>query len=60
MRVRGGNAAAVCTKLEASSIIPGLDLGRVSPELSDRLLIAVTECHRREDLDRLVAALDAV
>lgn len=60
VRVRGGNAAAVCTKLEASSIIPGLDLGRVSPELSDRLLIAVTECHRREDLDRLVAALDAV
>ncbi len=60
VRVRGGDAAAVCRKLEEQSIIAGLDLGRVSPEWSDRLLIAVTECHRREDLDRLVAGLSAV
>ena len=60
VRVRGGDAAAVCTKLEADGIIPGLDLGRVSKDWSDRLLIAVTECHRREDLDRSVAALAAV
>jgi glycine dehydrogenase subunit 1 len=50
-------AALICQKLEAEGIIAGLDLGRVDPAFSDRLLIAVTEKHRREDLDRLVAAL---
>jgi glycine dehydrogenase subunit 1 len=59
VRVRGGNAAAVCRKLEAEGVIAGFDLGRVDPALQDRLLIAVTEQHRREDLDRLVAALGA-
>jgi glycine dehydrogenase subunit 1 len=52
-----GSAKAVSEKLEADAIIAGLDLGRVDPGLADRLLIAVTEKHRREDLDRLVAAL---
>jgi glycine dehydrogenase subunit 1 len=57
VRVRGGSAAAVCTKLEAEGIIAGLDLGRVDGGQSDCLLIAVTEKHSREDLDRLVAGL---
>ena len=57
VRVRGGNAAALCKKLEAQGLIAGFDLGRVDSNLSDRLLIAVTEQHRREDLDRLLAAL---
>jgi glycine dehydrogenase subunit 1 len=60
VRVRGGNAAAVCRKLEADGIIAGFDLGRVDPNLADRLLIAVTELHRREDLDALVDALSKV
>jgi glycine dehydrogenase subunit 1 len=57
VRVRGGSAAAVCRKLEQHGLIAGFDLGRVDPKLSDRLLVAVTEQHRREDLDRLLAAL---
>ena len=57
VRVRGGSAAAVCRKLEQHGLIAGFDLGRADPKLSDRLLIAVTEQHRREDLDRLLAAL---
>ena len=57
VRVRGGSAAAVCRKLEQHGLIAGFDLGRVDGKLSDRLLIAVTEQHRREDLDRLLAAL---
>lgn len=57
VRVRGGSAAAVCRKLEQHGLIAGFDLGRVDAKLSDRLLIAVTEQHRREDLDRLVTAL---
>ncbi len=60
VRVRGGSAAAVCQKLEADGIIAGLDLGRFSDAWADRLLIAVTEQHRREDLDRLVQALARV
>jgi glycine dehydrogenase subunit 1 len=59
VRVRGGSAARVCQKLEGQGLIAGFDLGRVDPALSDRLLIAVTEQHRREDLDRLIAALAA-
>ncbi len=60
IRVRGGDASRVCQKLEADGIIAGLDLGRVDASLGDRLLIAVTEQHRREDLDRLVAALGRI
>ena len=58
VRVRGGNAARICEALEARGIIAGFDLGRVDEKLGDRLLIAVTELHRRADLDRLVNALD--
>ena len=36
------------------------DKRQVIRSLKDRLLIAVTERHRREDLDRLVRALSAV
>jgi glycine dehydrogenase subunit 1 len=60
VRVRGGSAKAVCTALEREGIIAGLDLGRIDEKLSDCLLVAVTEKHRREDLDRFVLALDRV
>jgi glycine dehydrogenase subunit 1 len=60
VRVRGGSAARVVERLEGSGIIAGYDLGRSDAKLADRLLIAVTENHRREDLDRLIAALDAI
>jgi glycine dehydrogenase subunit 1 len=60
VKVRGGSAASVCSKLETGGIIAGLDLGRVDRERADCLLVAVTEKHRRADLDRLVAALAAV
>jgi glycine dehydrogenase subunit 1 len=60
VKVRGGSAAEVVRKLEGQGIIGGFDLGRQDPNLSDGLLIAVTEKHRREDLDRLVRALDSV
>jgi len=60
VRVRSGNAGSVCRKLEQQGLIAGFDLGRVDPNLADRLLIAVTEEHRREDLDRLLAALSQI
>ena len=60
LKVRGGNAARVVEALEAQNIVAGFDLGRVSPAFSDRVLIAVTENHRKQDLDRLITALAAV
>lgn len=59
IKVRGGDAQSTCRKLEAQGIIAGYDLGRADAASKDRLLIAVTEKHRREDLDRLVSALGA-
>jgi glycine dehydrogenase subunit 1 len=60
VRVRGGNAARTVERLEASGVIAGFDLGRAEPALADRLLIAVTENHTREQLDRLVSGLDGI
>jgi glycine cleavage system pyridoxal-binding protein P len=50
----------VCEKAEAAGIVAGLDLGRIDAKLADRLLIAVTEKHRKQDLDRLVEVLSRV
>jgi glycine dehydrogenase subunit 1 len=53
----------VHTQLQQRDIIAGLDLGRISPlsnlNCRDLLLLAVTEQHTRQDLDRLVQALSA-
>lgn len=59
VKVPGGSAASLLQKLEAKGIVAGYDLGRSDPAYADRLLIAVLETHRREHLDRLVAALAA-
>ena len=58
--VRGGSATKLTQKLEESGIIAGYDLARVDPAFADRLLIAVTEKHRREHLDRFVTALAGI
>jgi glycine dehydrogenase subunit 1 len=58
VRARHTTAAELCAALEQEGIIAGFDLGRVSSDWRDRLLIAVTERHTRAELDRLVAALD--
>lgn len=58
--VRGGNAEALCRKVEDQGIIAGFDLGRIDASLRDKLLIAVTEKHTRADLDRLITALDTI
>ncbi len=60
VRTRGGDAARVCTELEKSGIVAGLDLARVAPEMRGSLLIAVTETHTRADLDRFRDALGRV
>jgi len=52
-----GDAKGTLDKLAGLGILGGLDLGRFAPARSNQLLVAVTEKHSREDLDRLVAAL---
>jgi len=42
---------------ERDGVVAGYPLGRWYPELADSLLLCVTETHRREQVDRLVAAL---
>jgi glycine dehydrogenase subunit 1 len=43
---------------QRDGVVVGYPLGRWYPELSDTLLVCVTETHRREQIDRLVSALD--
>ncbi len=59
VRVRGGSAQKLCAALAEKGIIAGYDLGRVSPDRAGDLLVAVTERHTRQDLDRFVDALAA-
>ncbi len=40
-----------------AGILAGCDLGRIRPEWSDRLLVAVTEKRTREECDALVASM---
>jgi len=60
VRVRGGNAARVVAALEPQGFLAGLDLGRLSEQRRDQLLVATTERLRREDIDGFVKALDSV
>jgi len=57
VRSDGPEASVVLTRLLESGIIAGVDLGRFRDEWRQDLLIATTELHTREDLDRLLAAL---
>ena len=52
--------AAVLTHLLKRQIVGGLDLGRFYPELSDCLLVCVTEQNSREEIDALAKALGGV
>jgi glycine dehydrogenase subunit 1 len=58
VRVRGGDAGNLVSALVHQGLLAGYDLGRADPVLRDLLLIAVTERHTREDIDRLAQALD--
>jgi glycine dehydrogenase subunit 1 len=57
VRSNGPDAAEVLGGLAERDIIGGIDLGRFRDEWRKDLLVAVTELHTREDLDRLLDAL---
>jgi glycine dehydrogenase subunit 1 len=52
-------AGDLIRQLSAQRLIPGIDLGRFSPERSHQLLMCVTEMNSRDDIDRLCSALSA-
>jgi glycine dehydrogenase subunit 1 len=56
IKVSGGAGAGakLLAHLESNDVLGGIDLGQFEASLSDTLLIAVTEQHTREDLDRLI------
>jgi len=58
--VRGGDAEAVVKRLTDEGIIAGIPAGRLVDGRPELLLIAVTEKHRKEDLDRLLKALGEI
>jgi glycine dehydrogenase subunit 1 len=58
VKVRGGDAKATQERLARDGILAGVPMSRYYPERRDELLVAVTELHSREDLDRLVLAFD--
>jgi glycine dehydrogenase subunit 1 len=57
IRSRGPSASVIVERLSAEGIIAGIDLGRFRDDWSQDLLVAVTELHSRDEIDRLLAAL---
>lgn len=57
IRAAGPDASEVVERLAARDIIAGVALGRFRQEWRKDLLVAVTELHTRDDLDRLLQAL---
>jgi glycine dehydrogenase subunit 1 len=57
VRSTKGDVEGLLRRLEDQGILAGVPVAADYPELSDCFLMAVTEQHRREDLDRLIAAL---
>ncbi|MDI6871514.1 MAG: aminomethyl-transferring glycine dehydrogenase subunit GcvPA [Bacillota bacterium] len=52
-----GPAEELAERLAARGILPGLPLGRFYPDLTDALLVCVTETKSKAAIDRLVEAL---
>ncbi|MGD0518441.1 MAG: aminomethyl-transferring glycine dehydrogenase subunit GcvPA [Thermoguttaceae bacterium] len=57
VRVNSGNVEKLLEAAQKEYILPGLPLGRWYPQLSDCLLVAVTEKRSKEEIDRLVKTL---
>ncbi|MBO6938992.1 MAG: aminomethyl-transferring glycine dehydrogenase subunit GcvPA [Deltaproteobacteria bacterium] len=57
VRRKAGKAAPMLAALAAQGILAGVDLGQFSDAWDHDFLVAVTEKHSKEDIDRLVDAL---
>jgi glycine dehydrogenase subunit 1 len=54
VRVKDGNVDKLLESAQKQYILPGVPLGRWYPQLSDCMLVAVTEKRSKEEIDRLV------
>ena len=59
VRSRERDARQIVETLSGQGILPGVDLGRFKDAWRKDLLIAVTELHTKQDLDRLLQALQS-
>jgi glycine dehydrogenase subunit 1 len=59
IRLRSLSSQVFLERLEAQGILAGVPLGSFDAQRADQILIAVTEQHMREDLDRFVQAARA-
>jgi glycine dehydrogenase subunit 1 len=57
VRREQGKAAPLLASLAAQGILAGVDLGRWYADRDHDFLVAVTERHKKEDIDRLIQAL---
>ncbi len=57
VRRESGDVPGLLRRLEDQGILAGVPVEADFPELADSFLVAVTEMHRREDLDRFLDAL---
>ena len=57
IRSRGPSASVILDRLSADGNIAGIDLGRFRDDGRQDLLVAVTEHHSRDEIDRQLAAL---
>jgi glycine dehydrogenase subunit 1 len=57
VRTGGRSAEELCDRALKAGIFAGVPLGRWYPELSDALLVAVTEKRTKEEIDRLASVL---
>lgn len=57
VRSKGPDSKEVLARLLGKNMIAGVDLGRFREDWRKDLLVAVTELHSRDDLDRLLGAL---
>jgi glycine dehydrogenase subunit 1 len=55
-----GKAASILESLEGKGFLGGVDLIRFYPSMEDTFLVATTECHTRNMLDRFLDALKTV
>ncbi len=49
--------ASVFNKMQEKGFLPGIDLKRISPDLKNAMLVAVTEMNSKDELDAYTAAL---
>jgi glycine dehydrogenase subunit 1 len=57
LEIKNGTAAAFVAALKKNKILAGVPLGWFYPDVTNRVLLAFSEIHSREDIDRLISSM---